>query len=388
MDKYAFELGRQKNLCLAELLAVLGNEHLVEKNLDSTIFNLKDIEPQKLQNSLGGTIKIVKIVELIEKGEPKEARIKNTIEDLITQRLENASGKIPFSISTLNFKNPRAINIRELLNFSKKIIKSLGLNARFVNKGPISPPSSTIFKAKVIEKGIDIVLIKSDEGLYIGYSVSIQNIDDYTARDYDKPARDARVGMLPPKLAQIMINLAGDETKTVYDPFCGTGTVNIEAMLIGKDTIGSDIEEKLVQYSETNLSWAKKHFDLKTNYKLFTKDARLITTNDIPDNVDAVVTEGYLGPPQTTLPDEEKREKIFRELENLHLNWLCAMHKLTPKNCIVVMCVTAFNNNGKIIHMPHLENVVKTAGYKLKNSFVYNRQDQIVAREIVVLEKV
>ena len=387
MDKYAFEIGRQKNLCLGELLAVLGEENLVEKNLDTAIFSLGDINTQDLQNSLGGTIKIVKIIDFIEKGQPKEIQIKNTIEDLLVETLTDASGKIPFAISTLNFKNPRAINIKELLNFSKKIIKSLGLNARFVNKNFMPPPPSTIFKARIVEKGVDINLISSTEGLYVGKTVAIQNIDNYTARDYDKPARDAKVGMLPPKLAQIMINLAGTDTKTIYDPFCGTGTISLEAMLMGKDTVGSDIEERLVEYSERNLSWGKEYFDLHSNYNLFTKDARFITKNDLPQNIDAVITEGYLGPALSHFPDADEREKIFRELENLHLNWLSTIHKITPKNCKIVMCATSFNDNGITIHMPHLEKVAQNAGYKVKEIFKYSRPDQIVVRDIVVLEK-
>lgn len=55
----------------------------------------------------------------------------------------------------------------------------------------------------------------------------VQDIESYTARDQARPMRDARVGMLPPKLAQIIINLAlsNNDITEVLDPFCGTGVV-------------------------------------------------------------------------------------------------------------------------------------------------------------------
>lgn len=72
-------------------------------------------------------------------------------------------------------------------------------------------------------------------------------------RDYGRPARDARVGMLPPKLAQIMLNLSVKDEKsgTVLDPFCGTGVLLQEAALAGFDFIGSDIEPRMVEMTLT-----------------------------------------------------------------------------------------------------------------------------------------
>jgi tRNA G10 N-methylase Trm11 len=55
----------------------------------------------------------------------------------------------------------------------------------------------------------------------------VQNIDEYSKRDYSKD-RDMQIGMLPPKLSQMMINLSGG--KTIYDPFVGLGTVLIESL--------------------------------------------------------------------------------------------------------------------------------------------------------------
>ncbi|MBL4694710.1 hypothetical protein JKY72_05050 [Candidatus Gracilibacteria bacterium] len=376
MNLYAFELGREKDLCFAELEAMFGP--CVERCSETAIFSMDEVQnPQKLQDSLGGTIKIIKIIE-------EGHSLKRSIENLLKEEFTDASGKIPFSISVLNYKNNREIDIKGLLNFSKKVMKSLGLNSRFVNKNFQNTRPSTIFKAKVIQKGIDINVLKTHSTQYIGKTVSIQNIDSYSKRDFSKPKRDAKVGMLPPKLAQIMINLAGPDTKRIYDPFCGTGTVLTESMLMGKDAIGSDLESTLVKYSEENCNWLAQQYNTQQSVRVFTRDARFINKEVVPEKIDAIVTEGYLGEPLRFKPYPKRQEEIFRELANLHLNWLRAATSLTDK---VVMCVTALRSEEGVVHFPRFEELADTAGWGIASKHLYGRDDQIVLRDIMVLEK-
>ena len=395
MNLYAFELGRKKELCLAELLSVLGEKNLVEKNLDTAIFSLTEAQTkniQALQNSLGGTIKIIRILEKIK----KENEINDIIKKHLEENFKDASGKIPFSVSILSKKFPDKNLIKNLLTFSKKILKELGLNSRFVNQNFGNTKPSTIYKARVIEKGMDINIIYGNKDLYIGRTVAIQDIDNYSLRDFDRPKRDAKVGMLPPKLAQVMINLALGQAKNtdtkktiIYDPFCGTGVIPMEGLLLGYDVIGSDIDGKMVEYTQENLNWLIKTFKLNENstFRTFTHDARHLTKTELPERTTAIVTEGYLGPALTKFPTEEEQEKIFRELSNLHLNWLKQIHELTPKDSKIVMCLTAFKKNGSVTHFPRFQEIAKLAGYKIGNTYSYDREDQIVVRDIVILEK-
>jgi tRNA G10 N-methylase Trm11 len=393
MSLYAFELGRKKDLCFAELITVLGKDKLVERNLDTAIFDLKIPNYQGLQDKLGGTVKIVKIWEHFSfedcRADKLEERIRPHLEEIFTDH----KGKINFAVSTLSFNNPREINIKQILNFSKLILKSLGLNSRFVNKNFENTKPSTIYAAHVLEKGIDLNIIKGNDKLFLGETVAIQDIDKYSKRDYDKPWRDARVGMLPPKVAQIMVNLAGANSKTIYDPFCGTGTTLTEGLLMGKDVVGSDIDQRMVDYSEGNLKWSEQEFQTKNVYRAFVKDARFLTKEDLPERVDAIITEGYLSEPVSRLPAPEIRQKVFRELANLHLNWLTAVHRITPKNCKVVMCVAGFRKNNDTYRpeyefLPRFNDLAQETGFRVVASYIYDRPDQIIVREIKVLEKV
>lgn len=387
MNTYAFELGRKKDLCRAELMAVLGKENLVEESLDTSIYRLPDQDFHKLQNKLGGTIKIVKILHTVPISKIQALDCKKIIEKHLVDTFREQTGKIPFSLSLLGFMNQKEMNIKDLLNFCKQVLKSLGLNSRFVNKNFQNTKPSTIFKARVIEKGADLNIIKGLKCLFIGESVSMQNIDAYSKRDFHKPGRDAKVGMLPPKLAQTMINLAGPRTTTIFDPFCGTGTIPMEGLLMDKDVVGSDIEERMVAFCDQNLTWTKENFKTTHNSRTFIKDARFITKGNLPEKVDAIVTEGYLGPAVNRLPSIADREKVFRELANLHLNWLKAVHPLTSPSCKIVMCVAAYKDGNKIEHLPKFNELAREAGYRVTAAYTYDRPEQVVARDVKILEK-
>ncbi|MBD3360949.1 hypothetical protein GF366_04065, partial [Candidatus Peregrinibacteria bacterium] len=102
MNLYAFELGRKKHLCFAELIAVLGEKSLAELNYDTAIFKLTNLsveEAGNLQNRLGGTIKIIEISDRLLS--IQENKLKESIKKILENYFKDRSGKIPFSISIL-----------------------------------------------------------------------------------------------------------------------------------------------------------------------------------------------------------------------------------------------------------------------------------------------
>ncbi len=382
---YGFELGRIKDLCLAELVNIVGEDKIVAKASSIALLKLPLLPhdtAQAFQNRLGGTIKIMEVFAEINQAKEMWA----PLETEFTEHFKDHSGKVPFAVSIYNDKS-KNINSKEILNFSKKFLKSLGFNCRFVNRDERNPRSSTIYKSKTVRKGIDINVIKTDSKIYLAKTIAIQNIDEYSKRDYDKPRRDAKEGMLPPKLSQIMINLAGPKTKTIYDPFCGTGTIMIEALLMGKNTVGSDLSEKMVDNTQTNCEWLAKTFYHTCEFRVFQRDARFLTREILPEPFDCIVTESYLGPPLSKTPGPEDAEKYFRELSNLHLNWLASAHPLLPENGKIVMCVPGYQRGNQIEFFPNIKEIVETAGYKIEQNYLYDREDQIVVREILVLGK-
>ncbi|MEM3549659.1 MAG: TRM11 family methyltransferase [Candidatus Bathyarchaeia archaeon] len=75
---------------------------------------------------------------------------------------------------------------------------------------------------------------------------------------------------MPPKLARCMVNLTKPKLGDIFlDPFCGTGSLLVEAGLIGCRVLGVDIQKRMVKGSLKNL----KHFDVRPE-GLIVADAR------------------------------------------------------------------------------------------------------------------
>jgi len=390
MNKYAFELGRKRKLCMHELLTMLGEANFLEKAKDIAIFEIATHHSnniQALQDKLGGTIKIIEITDTLQKN-PNQKILKDTFDRILEKNLQYNTGKIPFAVSLFNFNRFNKIDSKELLKHSKKFLKNnFNLNSRFINNSQENPRPSTIFKSKTIEKGIDINIINAQDKTYIGKTVSIQNIDKYSKRDFDKPKRDAKNGMLPPKLAQTMINLAG-ETKIIYDPFCGTGTVLMEGLLMGKEVIGSDLNQMMVNFTNENIKWLRQEENTGKALLTFQKDATKLVQNEIPEDIDAIITEGYLGRPFLNTPTPAQIEQSFKELLEMHKNWLSTIHKITSKDITIVMCKTGYRVNERILHMPNFKETIEKIGFKITETFTYERSTQIVIRDIIILKKI
>lgn len=424
MNLYAFELGRLKDISLAELASIFGSDAVKAlafeyaildlgkfggKNPDDTALALK-----RLQNRLGGTIKIAKVLEIIEDAPTShkefESDISNALEQILNEHLEGRNegeGKLHFAISLINIAGDSKVFLKFFLNFCKDFLKEHKVSSRFVNKPWENPTPAQIYKSRTLEKGLDITIInaKSDDGkntIYICKTTTIQDIDLYSMRDYEKPFRDTRMGMLPPKLAQIMINLAEQNTsantynpqpdkpiQTIYDPFCGSGTILMEGLLQRKAVYGSDIDEKAVEGTKINLNWIIENSNDNTGkdtFEVSQKDVQDLTNKDYPKNLDAIVSETYLGPSQSRVPRQEEQSKIFDSLAQMHENWLSTI----SENTKVVLAIPAFRiARGSYNRFTEFFQIAKDAGLKLINikPLIYDRDDQIVAREIVVMEK-
>lgn len=153
---------------------------------------------------------------------------------------------------------------------------------------------------KLITRGIEFVLAKEGNKILIGETLAVQPFKDLSRRDFGRPARDDFSGMLPPKLAQIMINLAQVQNPEalIIDPFCGSGTILSEALLMGyKDLLGSDISPKAIADTYKNISWIKDLYKIKdAKVKVVVKNVTDLSKFIKAESVEAVICEPFLGP--------------------------------------------------------------------------------------------
>jgi tRNA (guanine10-N2)-dimethyltransferase len=112
-----------------------------------------------------------------------------------------------------------------------------------------------------------------------------------------------------PKVARALVNLArAPPGGLVYDPFCGTGGLLLEAGLVDARVLGSDIDPRMVKGTERNLD----HFGVKT-HTVFACDVgdaprELAARLPVP-TVDAIVTDMPYGRSATT--KSEKPDSLY-----------------------------------------------------------------------------
>lgn len=397
---YIFIPGSHPELSLSELLSspfLPKEKELIVGNKDFFLFEfhseLKD--PQQILNTLGGTIKIARVRS---KTDPKEAV--DEIIKVVKERYDTVQKKVRYGLSFYSkFRIPQKV----IFSTVKKSLKAENVSSRYLQSKSDTMNAGVIYHEKLLEKdGIDIVFCESKGQLWIAETVAAQNIDLYSMRDYDKPVRDMRQGIMPPKLAQIMINLAGvKKGSTIWDPFCGSGVVLMEGLLMGYQMIGSDINKKAIRDSEENIIWLRERVPFAGSAEIFPHDATKSPSKKM--KVDSIVTESYLGPPQHQKPDKNKLPPIMDELANLHEAFFRVVKKEYPKIPIVITFPFFRLGREDVFLKQSLDRILKL-GYKTKNlidpelqkkfglkvsprnSLLYFRKDQRVGREIFCFE--
>ena len=120
--------------------------------------------------------------------------------------------------------------------------------------GNIILEKNDALKVKLSYPDISFYGIISEDHFLFGRTENAVN-KGFTLR---KPSRRPffHPSALLPKLARCMINLARAKPGvTLLDPFCGTGSILIEAGLIGCRVLGSDVKQKMVRGSLRNLEY-------------------------------------------------------------------------------------------------------------------------------------
>ena len=234
-------------------------------------------------------------------------------------------------------------------------------------------------------------------------------------------------GMMPPKLVQMMINLArGNSEKisenfSVYDPFCGLGTTLIESANMGIYNIfGSDISSEMVENSRESLDkfiaeekiWQEriknaggvpsKDFS-KIFSKIFTLNAtqieRAFTEQKIPKNT-TIISEGFLG--KIMRKHEITQDAVFgerRTITRLYEDFFAGLKKSNFQGQ-VVMSFPFWKVHNVYIFLDEISEIIRKNGFTIdsllprefhlntKNgSLLYRRESQNVGREIIKIVK-
>lgn len=417
--EYIFFLGNTPALSAVEI-----HNYFLRNNLDVE-FDLKFLphfllvkskevlDTSKILSSLGGTPQIAKIITSID-----TINSNDLIEISDLKTLLDYEGKPILSLSFQNFSNslPHIKNSREIRTLGIQIKKTLGLKGFRL----VVPQNGTVlttaqyFNSNIPIKGVGIILLQVGvKELFLAQLSAVQDIDFYTRRDRERPAVDPGKGMLPVKLAQIYLNLTQSKNgDTIYDPFCGAGTIVSEALLQDFNIIATDISPKQVDRTKENAKWLIDTFSNKIKNKeiprIFEHDIEKKNTEIALNSIDAVVTEGWLGPALSNRPSSFEIEKVFVRTQGLLNALLENTHGLLKTGGHVVISLPAFRMEKRLIRAPFLQEELRrflSKNYVMdplipnewnhlifrdsqQGMILYGRPDAVVLRDIVRFKKV
>jgi SAM-dependent methyltransferase len=329
-----------------------------------------------------------------------------------------ADGKFHLGLSAYGFDmTPAKLNAAALT--LKKIIRARGLSVRVVPNNALTLDTAQVYHSHLVDdNGAELLIINGRTHTVIARSVAVQDIASYTQRDRERPKRDARVGMLPPKLAQIIINMAvgtlaaTDMTTTdsglnhnardhqtvpnltILDPFCGTGVVLQEALRMGYQVYGSDLEPRMISYSHTNIDWFIQTANLHQPIVTYEVGDATSHTWDLTSSKSSihVASETYLGRPFTAMPSRDILEQTVSEVNIIIKKFLRNLHNQLPIDSRLCLAVPAWQTAPDTFHRLPLIDSLAQLGYNrvsfehiANKALLYYRPNQTVARELLVL---
>ena len=392
--KYVAIAGRQPLISLAEIQALYDKAaRLVGKKL--VFFEIDEDDGKNISpdiNRLGGSLKL---------GRFFDTDFSKLANFLATAHPE---GKITLGISDFSKQKKSGLAKQKSMELKRNLAR-VGRSVRVITSNEPEISSATAHHNQLGEKAGCFEIFLIDREIYL--SLGTQNITAYTERDQARPARDAKVGMLPPKLAQILINLCGKlpEGARVLDPFCGTGVVLQEAAIMGYVPYGTDLNGRMVEYSKKNLSWLfnernQKRFKILPD--LIQKKDQILKAISVGDatnftwegEIDAVAFEGYLGAPMSKPPVDIKFKTEKAKCREIAIGFLKNITPQIKSGTPVVMALPAWlRENGKYAGLNILDEI-QEMGYNFEkfqdlsqSDLLYYREGQIVAREIIVIRK-
>lgn len=389
---YIAILGRQPEIGIAELERMFGGNNVTPFSSQTATFEATEFDIQ----DFGGILKAGQVQ--FEMNNNDWRTVGSKIINFYSEKWSTFEGKITIGISVYDMP-VKSRDIQQTGITLKQKLKQNGVSLRLVpnNDPALSTATSHHNKLGLSNNKVELIIVKGFNGkIIVAESTGSQNITSYARRDQERPKRDAFVGMLPPKLAQIMVNLAVGNVKnpelTILDPFCGTGVVLQEALLRGYKAYGTDLSDKMIEYSEHNLQWFANRMRMDYDFKLDQGDAM---TKQWTGRIDAVACESYLGQPFSAPPSPSKRDEVVKTCNHIITEFLINIRSQIEPGTRLCIAVPAWRDNyGNFTHLPLIEAIGKY-GYKphefhnlKQKNLMYYRDDQVVARELLVITKV
>lgn len=391
MNSLLFVLGRTPDLSILELETFYSSVRRISEHIALIEDGNESVPYHALFEQLGGCIKVAVVV-----GE--EQSITPTILASYIRRGNKKS--ITFGISSYDDTFPIS---ETLLQLVKRELEQTKVHIRFI----VPQTGNDLTSVVIVKQKVDEwIIVKSNQDYVIARTVGVQSFESWNHRDFGRPFADAKSGMLPPKVARMIVNIAGSQfivhstqKNTMLDPFCGMGTIVTEALLMGWKVIGSDQSVVSVDKAKKNIAWVMNNENMGGNdWKLFVSDATHISEHLEKQSIDAIVTEPFMGSarvsgnyPIIQLSNSQINEirNIIKGLEKLYIGCLKDWHSVLKYGGKVVIALPEYAIGRQLFFVKKVIDKCENLGYTvLAGPIEYSRPQAIVRRKFFVFQKI
>lgn len=400
MTDYAFVLGKNWLLSLAELIVYIRDRGLAAGVKDysrtSVIIDIEEnLDAQQLveiQSALGGCFKVGRVVSaydraIAEAAFPARGKISKQDRRVLqeapwTSRIWQTmkGGKVKFGVSTYPLLGKQTtIDLRRftlgLDEWTKKKILELGAKKAvyYVYEGPdhrdAKKPNVALWPQSIARHSLltppnaEILALLMEKTIYIAKTGAVYDSTLQQYRDETRPFISAEISTSP-KICRTLLTLAGARPgDTVLDPFCGTGTLLMEAALLDMKCIGIDIEQAMVQGASANLKWIGTGLGEWIDFKIIKGDARN-ASKLVDRQIDAVAFEPHLGPAYTERPTYDDAVASIDELTILYRDVLEDLESCLRPGGRVAMTLPVVNTTKKQVNVD-LKPMLEGTGFQV-----------------------
>jgi tRNA G10 N-methylase Trm11 len=304
--------------------------------------------------------------------------------------------KVTYGISILGESNLTVKDTQRLANEIKRGFRSSNIGVRFILPKQRELNAAQIFNNKVLENGFELCISENNNENMYGKTLGIQDIYSFVKRDTQRPGADYEMGVLPQKLARIMCNFTGFKEGIIWDPFCGSGTILMEAAVLGFDILGTDIDLIALESLSKNIQWLSNERLIKdVKYNIFQLDINNVERKVLKDlkrtPISAIVCEPFMGPPQKRLLTDFQARELIDDVSNLYNSFFKVINQITRKGFKVVLVLPSYRTRKGWVDINISQFIDKKWDVLnrkyTKGDLKWKRINSIIARNIFILEK-